>query len=181
VKLASMSDRIHTAGAEVIAISVDDDDRAAAMFARWPTPHVQYISDPGGSTYLRPMDMFDPEERGGIALPGLFVLDSAGNEVFGYRGNDFADRRDDKDVMAALDRLGLDPIESPDGGPVVNDVDVNQRGAFSPKMFGPYFSGNKFGALAIRLRAEGNEAKTLATEHQQMSESMLEAWADVNG
>jgi hypothetical protein len=98
------------------------------------------------------MDMFDPEERGGIALPGLFVLDPASNEVLGYRGNDFADRRD-----------------------------VNQRGAFSPKMFGPYFSGNKFGALAIRLRAEGNEAKTLATEHQQMSESMLEAWADVNG
>ena len=81
MKLASLNERISNAGAEVIAISVDGDERTAAMSARWPTPHVLYVSDPGGARYLHPMDMFDPNERGGIALPGLFVIDPDGNPV----------------------------------------------------------------------------------------------------
>lgn len=180
MKLALVSEQIHAAGAEVIAVSVDSDERNAAMFARWPTPHVRYVSDPGGETYLQPLDMFDPEERGGIALPGLFVIDPDGSEVFGYRGRDFADRTHDEDLLDSLSRLGLDPIEAPTGGPVIDGIDVEQQGAFTPKLFGPYFSGNRFGALAIGLRAEGDEARMLAREHRQMSESMLEAWKQVN-
>lgn len=175
-----MSARIHSAGGEVIALSVDAEERNAAMFERWPTPHVQYVSDPGGETYLQPMELFDPEERGGIALPALLVIDADGNEVFGYRGADFADRRNDEDVIQALESLGLDPIEGPAGGPVIDGVDVDQKGAFTPKLFGPYFTGNKFAALAIRLRAEGDEAKALAKEHQHMAQSMLDAWKEVN-
>lgn len=163
----------------MIAVAVDPIERNAAMFERWPTPHVKYVSDPGGEEYLAPMDMFDPAERGGIALPGLFVIDPDGNEVFAYRGNDFADRRDDDDALDAVEALGLDPIEAPDGGPVDPDVDVDQKGAFTPKLFGPYFTGNKFAALAIAMRAEGDEAKTLAGEHQAMAQSMLDAWKEV--
>lgn len=174
-----MKDRIAAAGAEVIAISVDSEERNAAMFARWPTPHVQYVSDPGGDTYLQPMSMFDPDERGGIARPGLFVIDADGNEVFAARGDDFADRRRDDDGIEALETLGLDPIDPVAGGPVIDGVDVHQQGAFTPKLFGPYFTGNKFAALAIRSRAEGDEATSLATEHQHMAQSMLDAWADV--
>ena len=180
MKLALESDRIHQAGAEVIAISVDTDERNAAMFERWPTPHVRYVSDPGGDTYLQALDMFDTEERGGIGLPGLFVIDPEGNEVFGYRGRDFADRTHDEDLIEVLEGLGLDAIEPPPGGPVIADVDVDQRGAFTPQLYGPYFSGNKFGALAIMLRAEGDEAKTLAREHRDMSDSMLDAWKQIN-
>ena len=183
MKLASLSDRIHAAGGEVIAVSVDSDARNAAMFARWPTPHVLYVSDPDGSTILGPMDRFDPDERGGIARPGLFVIDADGNEVFGYRGHDFADRRHDDDVIDALEALGLEPIEPVAGGPTADDiegdVDVDQKGAFTPKLFGPYFTGNKFAALAIGMRAEGDEAKTLAREHRQMADSMLAAWKQV--
>ncbi|MGB3735540.1 MAG: hypothetical protein WA964_11330 [Ilumatobacter sp.] len=175
-----MSNRISAAGAEVIALSVDSVERNAAMFERWPTPHVQYVSDPGGDTYLKPLDLFDPDERGGIALPALLVIDADANEAFGSRGTDFADRRNDEEVIAALEALGLDPIEAPTGGPVVEDVDVEQKGAFTPKLFGPYFSGNKFGALAIRSRARGDEAKKLAKEHQHMAQSMLDAWQEVN-
>lgn len=175
-----MNDRIAAAGAEVIAVSVDSEERSAAMFERWPTPHVQYVSDPGGETYLKPMEMFDPDERGGIALPGLFVIDTDGNEVFGYRGNDFADRRNDDDVIEALEALNLDAIDPVPGGPVIDGVEENQKGAFTPKLFGPYFMGNKFGAIAIRGRAEGDEAKTLAKEHQYMAQSMLDAWAELN-
>lgn len=175
-----MNNRIAAAGAEVVAISVDSEERNAAMFERWPTPHVRYVSDPGGETYLKPLGLFDPEERDGIALPSLLVLDADGNEVFGYRGHDFADRRDDDDVIEALEGLGLDAVEPVAGGPVVDGVEEHQKGAFTPKLFGPYFTGNKFGAIAIRSRAEGDEAKTLAKEHQHMSQSMLDAWGQLN-
>ncbi len=175
-----MNDRIAAAGAEVIAVSVDSEERNAAMFERWPTPHVRYVSDPGGEHYLKPLELFNPEDRGGIALPALLVLGADGNEVFGYRGNDFADRRNDDDVIAALEGLGLSAVDPVAGGPVVEGVEERQKGAFTPKLFGPYFTGNKFGAIAIRSRAEGDEAKTLAKEHQQMSESMLDAWAQLN-
>lgn len=175
-----MNDRIATAGAEVIAISVDSEDRNAAMFERWPTPHVQYVSDPGGATHLKPLGLFDPDERGGIALPALLVLDADGNEVFGHRGQDFADRRNDEDVIEALEALGLDAVEAVAGGPVVDDVEEQQQGAFTPKVFGPYFTGNKFAAIAIRSRAEGDEAKTLAEEHQHMAQAMLDAWSELN-
>ena len=175
-----MNERIAAAGAEVLALSVDSIERNAAMFERWPTPHVQYVSDPAGETYLKAMDLFDPDERGGIALPALLVIDAGGNEVYGYRGADFADRRNDEDALVALESLGLDAIEAPAGGPVDGDVDVKQQGAFTPKLFGPYFSGNKFGAIAIRSRAEGDEAKTLAKQHQHMAQSMLDAWAALN-
>lgn len=175
-----MSERLHQAGGEVIAISVDDNDRTAAMFDRWPTPNVLYVSDPGGEKYLQAMDMWDPADRNGLALPGLFVIDPDGNEAFGYRGNDFADRRHDDDVFDALEALNLDAIDAPAGGPVVADVEVAQKGAFTPKLFGPYFTGNKFSGLAIAMRAEGEEAKRLGHEHRQMSEAMLDAWKAIN-
>lgn len=174
-----MSEQIHRGGAEVIAVSVDSDARNAAMFQRWPTPHVLYVSDPGGEKYLRAMDMFDPDERDGIAMPGLFVIDPEGREVFGYRGRDFADRTHDADLLDVVDGLGLEPIEPPAGGPVDADVDLAQSGAFRPELFGPYFAGNRFGAIAIGGRAEGDEATSLAREHRKMAESMLEAWKQV--
>ena len=179
MKLASQQDRIHAAGAEIIAISVDPTERQAAMLRRWPAEHVRFVADPGGDDHLRRMGMFDPDERGGIALPGLFVISPEGEEVFGYRGRDFADRTHDEDLLGALEGLGLDPIDPPEGGPVMDDVDVDQEGAFSPKLFTPYFLGNRFGAIAIGGRAEGDEARSLAREHRQMAEGMLEAWKQV--
>ncbi len=179
MRLASQSERIHAAGGEVIAVSVDGDERQAAMFARWPTPHIRYVSDPNGESILRPIGMFDPEERGGIALPGMFVVDPDGTEVFGYRGRDFADRTHDEDVFGALELLGLDAIDPPPGGPVVDDVDVDQPGAFQPRMLTPYFRGNRFGAIAIQRRAEGDEAKSLAREHRLMCDAILDAWTAV--
>lgn len=172
-----MSERIHQAGAEVIALSVDSTERNAAMFQRWPTPHVQYVSDPGGDTYLKPLELFDEADRGGIALPALLVIDAEGREVFGYRGNDFADRRNDEAGIEALEALGLDPVQPVAGGPVIDGVDDRQRGAFTTKSYVPYFMGNKFAALAIRSRATTDEAKQLSQEHADMADGMVAAWA----
>ncbi len=179
MRLAAESDRIHAAGGEVIAISVDSVEQNAAMFRRWPTPHVTYVSDPDGATHLRSIDMFDPDERGGIGRPGLFVIAPDSALAHAYRGHDFADRRHDDDVIQALEALGLEAIEPPPGGPVDATVDVDLQGAFTPAMFGGYFRGNRSAAVAIERRAGGDEARSLAREHREMCDAFLEAWRRV--
>ena len=160
----------------MIAISIDDETRQAGMFDRWPTPHVQYVADPGGERFLGPLGLIDPNDKRGIALPAMLVIAPDGSEVYRYQGRDFADRTTDDDVYAALDSLGLPAIEAPEGGPVA-DVPEDLRRFFAAKTFGPYFMGNKFGALAIESRLGDTEAGATAKEHRQMAEATLEAWA----
>ena len=148
------------------------------MFDRWPTPHVQYVSDPGGETFLAPLGLFDPNERDGIALPGMLVVAPDGSEAYRYQGRDFADRTTDEDVYAALDALELGAIDAPDGGPIA-EVPEDLRRFFAPKMFAPYFMGNKFGALAIQGRLDDDVAKAIAKEHREMADASLEAWSSL--
>lgn len=176
MRLAAAADRIHGAGAEVIAISIDDETRQAGMFDRWPTPHVQYVADPGGERFLGPLGLIDPNDERGIALPAMLVIAPDGSEVYRYQGRDFADRTTDDDVYAALEALGLVAIDAPSGGPV-SDVPDDLRRFFPAKNFGPYFMGNKFGALAIESRLGDSEASAMAKEHRQMADATLEAWA----
>ena len=161
-----------------MAVSVDDDNRQAGMFDRWPTANVHYISDPGGEQFLQPLALFDPQERGGIALPGMLVIAPDGSEAYRYRGRDFADRTTDDDVYAALDVLALDSIEPPEGGPVA-DVPDDLRGFFRPTDFNTYFRGNKFAAIAIQGRVSDPAAKALAREHRIMADTTLDALAAV--
>jgi len=180
VRLASVSDRIHAAGAEVLAVSVDDEVRQAGMFARWPTPNVRYVSDPGGERILRPIGLFDAEERGGIALPALVVLDSDGSEVYRYQGRDFADRTHDDDVIDALVALDLPELsEPPAGGPTGVEVPDDLDRFFKADHLLPYFRGNRFGAVAIGGRIEDRELRGIAREHRLMADGILEAWKAV--
>lgn len=174
-----MNDRIHAAGGEVIALSVDDEERQAAMYDRWPSPNALFVSDPGGEAYLQDLGLYDPVERDGIALPALLVFDPDGREVFGHRGRDFADRTHDEDVLEALESLALEPLDPPAGGPVADVDPDSQRGAVQPRMMSPYFRGSRSGALAIQLRADGDEATSLAREHRKMCDSILAAWDEV--
>lgn len=176
MKLASQYDRIHGAGAELAAVSVDDEARQAGMSQRWGFTHTRFVSDPGGENYLRPLDLFDPEERGGIALPGMVIVDPDGNEVYRYQGRDFADRTNDDDIWAALDALGLPAVDPPPWVPTV-DVPDDLQGYFRPTDFGTYFRGNRFGAAAIQMRLADPESRAIAREHRVMSDSNLEAWA----
>lgn len=176
MRLAAVSERIHAAGGEVLAVSVDDEIRQAGMADRWPTPMVRYVSDPGGAELLGPLDLFDPDERGGIALPGMLVIAPDGTEVYRYRGRDFADRTTDDDVLSALEALGLEAVEPVDWDGEV-EIPEDLRGFFRPSDLGAYFRGNKFGALAIGNRIEDPAARALAKEHRVMSDATLEAWA----
>ncbi len=177
MRLATKYDDIHSAGAEFAAISVDDSVRQAGMSARWGLTHTQLVSDPGGEQLLQPLDLFDPDERGGIALPGMVLLDPDGNEVYRYQGRDFADRTNDDDIFEALAALDL-PAVSPE--PWQSDVDVpdDLSGFFRPSNFATYFKGNRFAAIAIGGRAEkGSDARTLAREHRLMADASLDAWS----
>ena len=147
------------------------------MAQRWGFTHTEFISDPGGESILQPLGLFDPEERGGIALPGMVIYSPAGDEVYRYQGRDFADRTNDDDLFEALDGLGLAGVEpepwTGDGVVVPDDL----RGFFSPAMFGPYFRGNRFAAVAIGGRLDGKAARAIAREHRVMSDASLEAWS----
>ena len=175
MRLGAEADRIHRAGGEVIAISTDDEVRQAGMFARWPTPHVRYVSDPGGDSFLQALQLFDPEERGGIGLPGLLVLAPDGEVAYRYVGRDFADRTTDDEMLTALERLGLDPIEPPEGGPA-GDVPADLDRYFASADLVPYIRGNRFGAIAIGGRLTDSESRAVAREHRLMCEATLAAW-----
>lgn len=177
MKLASQYDRIHEAGAELAAVSIDDDVRQAGMSERWGFTHTKFVSDPGGETYLKALNLFDPNERGGIALPGMIIVTPDGEEVYRYQGRDFADRTNDDDIWKTLDELDLPPV---DPAPWVSDIEVpdDLTGYFRPRDFPAYFGGNHFGALAIGFRLEDPASKAIAREHRLMSKSNLEAWAE---
>ena len=140
VRLAAENDRISAAGAEVIAISVNEVERQAGLRNRWKLDEQLLVSDPGGERYLQPLNLFDPEARGGLALPGVIVIASDGTEVYRYQGRDFADRTTDAEMFAALEGLGLPAIEAPDGGPEI-DVPDDLKGFFTPEIDGPLLPG----------------------------------------
>ncbi len=167
---------MHAAGAELAAVSVDDEVRQAGMSKRWGFTHTRFVADPGGTSYLRQSGLFDPDERGGIAVPGIVVVDPDGTEVYRYQGRDFADRTHDDDLWAAIDSLELAAVEPPPWEPDV-DVPDDLRGYFRPTDFAAYFRGNMFGAVAIGRRVPDETSRELAGEHRSMSQSMLDAWA----
>ncbi len=175
MKLASQYDRIHQSGAELAAVSVDDDVRQAGMASRWGFTHTTFVSDPGGERTLQPLELFDAEERGGLALPGMVIVDPDGNEVYRYQGRDFADRTNDDDIWATLDAMALPAIDPPPWTPTV-EVPDDLRGYFRPADFAAYFRGNMFGAIAIGGRLDDTASRAIAREHREMSKSNLEAW-----
>jgi len=176
VRLATNYDRIHTAGGEVIAISVDDQVRQAGMAERWGFTHTTFVADAGGETWLKPLGLFNPDDRGGIALPAMLVIDPDGNEIYRYQGRDFADRTRDDDIWDALEGLGLDPVSPQpwDSGGI--DIPEDLGRFFRPSDLEAYFKGNMFGALAIKMRLDSPEAAAVAEEHQLMSKATLDAW-----
>lgn len=166
---------MHAAGAELAAVSVDDEVRQAGMSKRWGLTHTRFVSDPGGATFLQPLGLFDPDERGGIALPGIIIFDPDDDEVYRYQGRDFADRTHDNDLWAAIDSLELPAVDPPPWVPGV-EIPSDLRSYFRPADFSAYFRGNMFGAIAIGRRVPDETSRELAKEHRVMSQSMLDAW-----
>jgi len=175
VRLATNYERIHASGAELAAVSVDDDARQAGMSRRWGFNYTRFVSDPGGERFLKPARLFDPEERDGIALPGMLIFTPDGEEIYRYQGRDFADRTNDDDLWHVLDGLGLPAVEPKPWVPEAEVPDDLKR-FFRPADLSPYYRGNFFGALAIGRRVEHEADRAIAKEHRLMARATLDAW-----
>ena len=178
VRLATNLDQIHEAGAELIAVSVDDAARQAGMTQRWGLDTVCFVADPGGEDFLQPLNLFDPDERGGIALPGMILVAPDGTEAYRYVGRDYADRTNDVEIWPALEVLNLGPV---DPTPCIPDVDVpgDLTGFFRPAEYRTFFFGNQVGSMAIARRlGPDSEAGQVAIEHVSMSKDSLRAWKE---
>ncbi len=175
MRLANEYDRIHGLGAELMCVSVDDDIRQAGMAERWGFTHTRFIADPGGTSVLQPLGLFDPLERDGIALPGVVLITPDGSEAFRHTGQDYADRLGDADLFEALEALGLPAVDPPAWTPDI-EVPEDLRGFFAPKNLGAYFRGNFFGANAVEGRISDPEAKAIVRDHRRMAKATMDAW-----
>ncbi len=178
MKLESEIDRIHGNGAELVALSVDEHVRQIGMHQRWPVPNALFVDDPEGDRYLKALGLYSPAERDGLAIPALLVIAPDGTETFRYAGNDFADRVADEAMFSAVESLGLDAIEPPEGGPD-GDFPDEARGYFRPVSFSAYMTGSRTGALALSRRVKDPEAKAQLEEHVEQMTQSLSAWAEL--
>ncbi len=156
-------------------VNVDSAARNVALAARWHLPF-PLVSDPGGEVWLKRFDAFDPEDRGGIALPVVIVVGPDGSEIYRRTSRDFADRQHDEAALAALTDADLPALDPPPGW-WESDMDaVDVEGAFTPELYGPHFRGAGFSALAISRRVDG-AARDEAVAQYEICVSMGKAWS----
>jgi peroxiredoxin len=99
-------------GAQIAGISVDPPSNNAGMVGKLQLPF-PLLSDPEGEL-ARLYGLWNEKE--GVAMPSIVVVDQSGEVRYLYSGTDAADRPRDEEVLAALD--GLDSgIERLTGGP----------------------------------------------------------------
>lgn len=91
-------------GAEVTAICVDTPQQNQAMIDKLLLPfHV--LSDPDGERTIKPYGVWN--EQGSIALPAVLVVAQDRTIGYLYKGQDFADRPGDEEILNALVASGL--------------------------------------------------------------------------
>jgi hypothetical protein len=127
---------------------VDSPGQNAAMIAKLHLPFAM-LSDPGGKDLLRQIDAYDPDERGGIGKPGVFVLAPGGREAFRQIGRDFADRITEDELLDQVAALGLPATVQPALTP--GKPEPGQK-AFPVDWLFPYCRGARFAAKAMGMR-----------------------------
>ena len=97
-------------GATIAAVVIDSPEQNAAMVAKLALPY-PILSDPDGTGVIQPYDVWDA--KGSMSRPAIVVLAPDGREIFRTVGVDFMDRPHEDEVLAALDTLGLAPLDHP--------------------------------------------------------------------
>ena len=136
------------AGARIVAVSVDPPERQAAMIDKLHLPFA-LLSDPGGKDLLQTLDAYDPDERGGIGRPGVFVVTPDGHVAFGQVGRDFADRISEDELLERVRHAGLPPTTQPALTP--GDPQPGPKAMPVHAML-PYCRGARFAAKAMGMR-----------------------------
>ncbi len=128
-------------------------------------------------------------DREGVAIPAIVVIDRSGEIRFLYEGSDFADRPDDEELFAALDDLRRSPNvrESPEtslpfirlSGADAHDSVRPERPPMPLENLVPYYRGVYFTTRALkgRFEAMGRSGKKAFRETDRY-QAMTNGYAD---
>ena len=169
--MALRYDEFLNAGVRIVGISVDSPGQHAAMIEKLQLPFA-LVSDPEG-TLLTQLDAFNPDERGGIGRPGVFVFDTDGVLRFHQVGRDFADRITEDELLAEVVALELPATAQP----ALEHVDPKPGDtAMSVRALLPYCRGAKFAAKAMGLRhpSASEDSKRYVAQMDRYMEAVRE-------
>jgi hypothetical protein len=160
------------AGALLVGISVDSPERNAAMIEKLELPF-PILSDPDRSGAITPFEVADEKDERKIARPATVIIDAAGKEVFRFVSRDFADRIPEDAVIAALERLELEPISQ--AAPQLGPVEPGPK-AMPFEQLAPYFRGARFAVVALSRRYPelADDAAAYIEEVDRYTENVLE-------
>ena len=129
-------------------------------------------------------------DREGVAVPAIVVVDRSGTVRYLYKGDDFADRPGDGPIFDKLDELAGEEISdsSVDVPPEValsaEDAEAStvrpSRPAITLEQLGPYYRGVYFTTVALKKRvaaaeSEGRAASTEVDWYQKLTSGYMEA------
>ncbi len=102
-RLAEDYDKIKQAGADLVAISVDDPSFAWSM-GQTTGAKFQLLSDTDHKV-IETYGVLNPNEHGGIAHPSVFIVDKEGHIRFLYVGKNPTDRPPDEEIITELKKV----------------------------------------------------------------------------
>ena len=101
--MAEDYDKIKEAGAELIAVSVDEQSFAWSM-AQTTGAKFQILSDSDKQT-ITAYGIVNAAEHGGIAHPSIFLLDKQGRIKYFHVGKDPQDRPSDETIIEEVKKV----------------------------------------------------------------------------
>jgi peroxiredoxin len=158
-------------GATIAAVTIDPPGQNAAMVQKLALPF-PVLADPGGTRVMRSAGVWDDE--GKMAKPAIVVVAPDGSEAYRYVGVDFMDRPGDEEVLAALDGLGLPPIDA-SLEPVPHLPPVPGPRAILLPDLGAYMRGVRFAMQAMASRARDPWDRAEAERTGRMAERYIAA------
>lgn len=175
--MAQRQGEFNDLGARVYGLSADSPGQNSAVMDKLALPFA-ILSDEDKSQAVRPLGFDDEKDPRQISRPGVVVLSPDGELVHRYVGRDYADRPDEDDLLAHLDKLGLDTVDQPPAQ--IGEIEPGAK-AMPGEALKYYFSGAKFATLALRGRHRelGDDFKDDTKAYVQMIERYLEALSAV--
>lgn len=146
--MAQRYDAFLDAGVRIVGVSVDSPRQHAAMVDKLDLP-LALLSDPGGQTLLKALDAYNPDDRGGIGRPGVFVIAPDGSDAFRKVARDFADRITEDELLVEVRALNLPSTEQP---PLTRGTAEPGPQAMPLDALLPYCRGARFAAKAMGMR-----------------------------
>ncbi len=120
---SAVADQFRSAGAEVAALSVDNEERSEALRQQLALKF-PLLCDPGRAV-VKAYDLLNAGEKGGIAYPAVFVIDRERKVRFSAV-EEMATRTDVKELLRLVHAIsqGVEPAAKP-----------RQRGLWPIEMF----------------------------------------------